>query len=178
MKEIQTYQIKDNVFQLIAKDWMLISAGKRGRDEQGKLMYNTMTANWGGMGYLWHKPVVFAFVRPERYTYPFMEKEEQFTMSFLKEGFREALNLLGTKSGRDGDKIAEAGLHPSFTPSGNPCFEEARLIMECKKLYTTHLDPASFLESGLIETFYTTKGNFHTLFIAEILHVWEPDRKP
>ena len=27
-----------------------------------------MTASWGGMGILWNKPVVFVFIRPQRFT--------------------------------------------------------------------------------------------------------------
>lgn len=176
MKEIQVYDIKDNPFKLIAKDWMLVSVGKPGVNEQGKLNYNTMTANWGGVGYLWHKPVVYVFVRPERYTYTFMEQAEQFTLSFFEDDDRGALNLLGKKSGRDGDKIFEAGLHPIFTQDGNPTFEEARMTLECKKLFKTQLAGADFLDHEILTSAYGQKGGFHHLYIAEIQHVWVKNR--
>jgi flavin reductase (DIM6/NTAB) family NADH-FMN oxidoreductase RutF len=172
MKEIQVYDIQDNAFKLIAKDWMLVSVGKAGVNEQGKLNYNTMTANWGGVGNLWHKPVVYVFVRPERYTHSFMEQTEQFTLSFFDDQQRNALNLLGKKSGRDGDKIAESGLHPTFTPEGNPTFEEARMTLECKKLFKTQLNSADFLDPVILANCYGQKGGFHHLYIAEIQHVW------
>ena len=175
MKEIQVYDIADNAFKLIAKDWMLVSAGKPGTDEQGKLKYNTMTANWGGVGNLWHRPVVFVFVRPERYTYAFMEEADQFTLSFFDDTYRPALNLLGKKSGRDGDKITEAGLHPVFTPDQNPSFEEARITLECKKLFRTRLNPADFLDPEFLTTYYGQKGGLHQLYIAEIQHVLVKD---
>lgn len=172
MKEIQVYDIQDNVFKLIAKDWMLVSAGKPGMDVQGTLRYNTMTANWGGAGYLWHKPVVYVFVRPERYTYDFMEREDTFTLSFFEESFRPALALLGKKSGREGDKITEAGLHPCFTPEMNPTFEEARMTLECRKLFQSSLKEEEFLDNALLSACYGPKGGLHKMYIAEILHVW------
>ena len=67
---------KMNPFNLIGKKWFLITSG----DESG---YNTMTASWGQMGILWNKPVITAFVRPNRKTFEFMENNEYFTISFL-----------------------------------------------------------------------------------------------
>ncbi|MCK7537157.1 MAG: hypothetical protein MZV63_42425 [Marinilabiliales bacterium] len=64
--QIDPAEITDNLIGLIASDWMLVTAGSSDK-------FNTMTANWGGAGYLWNKPVVFVFVRPERYTYEFIE---------------------------------------------------------------------------------------------------------
>jgi len=74
--EIKPDKISDNVFKLIGDDWMLITAGKL--DD-----FNTMTASWGGMGILWHKPVVYCFVRPQRHTFQFMEKYKDFTLTFF-----------------------------------------------------------------------------------------------
>ena len=97
LKEVKPSDLTDNLIRLIASDWMLVTAGNRNK-------FNTMTANWGGMGYLWNKNVVFVFVRPERYTYEFMESHEGFTLTFFDDRYRDALNLCGTKSGRDCDK--------------------------------------------------------------------------
>ena len=60
MKAIEPSLIKDNFIEIIGKEWMLVSAGD-------KTKFNTMTASWGGVGFLWNKPVVFVFIRPERY---------------------------------------------------------------------------------------------------------------
>ena len=105
MREIKATEIKENAIKLIGKDWALITAG----DESG---YNTMTASWGGLGQLWNKDVCFIFIRPQRYTYEFIEKNELFTMSFYPEEYRKALSFCGTKSGRDYDKAKETGLTP------------------------------------------------------------------
>lgn len=71
LKTLDPKAIRANVFKLIGDDWMLITAGTLRR-------WNTMTASWGGLGVLWNKLVVFAFVRPTRYTYSFMERSSRF----------------------------------------------------------------------------------------------------
>ena len=69
MKEIAVETLNLNALSIIPNDWMLITAGNEAQA-------NTMTASWGGLGILWHKPVSFAFIRPTRYTYEFTEREE------------------------------------------------------------------------------------------------------
>ena len=86
------------------------------------------------------------FVRPERYTYQFMERSKEFTLSFFTDRYRPALNICGSKSGRDCNKIAEASLTPLFTESGNPAFSEARLVLECRKLYADLLSKEAFID--------------------------------
>ena len=164
-KQIKPSEIEGNLIDLIASDWMLVTAGDRHK-------FNTMTANWGGVGHLWNKPVVFVFVRPERYTFQFIENSEGFTLSFYNETYRDALNICGTKSGRDCNKVAEAGLTAHFTGAGLPAFEEAKLVMECRKLYATMLKKEEFLDTQPLKTHYTTKGGLHKLYIAEIEKVW------
>jgi flavin reductase (DIM6/NTAB) family NADH-FMN oxidoreductase RutF len=164
-KLIKSEDIDGNLIKMIEKEWMLVTAGN-------EAAINTMTANWGGVGYLWNKPVVFVFIRPERYTYGFVEENSGFTLTFFDESFRKALNLCGTKSGRDCNKIAEAGLTPYFTEAGNPAFEEASLIIECRKLYAETLSKDAFIDSEPLEMHYRTKGNIHKMYIAEIEKVW------
>lgn len=163
--QIDPVELKDNLIRLIASDWMLVTAGTRKK-------FNTMTANWGGTGYLWNKNVVFVFVRPERYTYGFIESTEGFTLTFFDEEYRDALNLCGTRSGRDCDKVAETGLTPYFTELGYPAFTEARLVLECRKLYATQLEREEFLDDEPLNSHYRTKGGLHKLYISEIEKVW------
>lgn len=158
-------KIEDNLIRLIASDWMLVTAGTPGN-------FNTMTANWGGMGYLWNRNVVFVFVRPERYTYGFMENSDGFTLSFFDGRYREALNLCGTRSGRDCDKVTEAGLTPLFTPEGYPSFAEAKMVIECRKLYADKLRSQAFIDPGPANTHYGNNTGMHKLYIAEITGAW------
>lgn len=163
--KIQPTSIDGNLIKKIESDWMLVTAGDRHK-------FNTMTANWGGVGYLWNKHVVFVFVRPERYTYQFIEDSAGFTLCFFDDTYRGALNLCGAKSGRDCDKVAEAGLTPHFTELGFPAFSEARLVLECRKLYADRLSQGSFLDDEPLKIHYSTRGGIHKMYIAEIVRVW------
>ncbi len=156
--------IKDNPFSAIGKEWMLITAGPSDN-------YNTMTAAWGGLGVLWHKNVCFTFVRPTRHTYGFTEKYDNFTLSFFEEKHRNILQYCGTHSGRDVDKARETGLTPvSCELPETTAFEEARLVIECKKLYFDDLKPASFLDPE-IEDSYPDK-DYHRMYVGEIAGVY------
>ena len=159
-KEIKVEAIKDNAFKLIASDWMLITAGSIGS-------YNTMTANWGGMGYLWNRNVCFCFVRPTRHTYGFMERSAGFTLSFFDEKYRDALNFCGSRSGRDVNKAAETGITPVGGDSGSVFFEEARMILECRKIYFQDINPANFIDSEINKN-YPGK-DYHRMYVGEIV---------
>lgn len=154
-----------NPFHLLANKWMLLTAG----DFQQK-SFNTMTIAWGSFGVMWNKPFVQVVVRPTRYTHRFMEQYDTFTVCAFPGRYRNALQLLGSKSGRDGDKIAEAGLNP--IPSlrvAAPAFAEAELILECRKIYWHDFDPAHFIDAG-IHNNYPIK-DYHRAYFGEILGV-------
>ena len=159
--EIDPSEIQGNVFDRIGKEWMLITAGKPEK-------FNTMTASWGGLGVLWNASVSFAFVRPSRYTFEFLEQEKYYSLSFLGMNQRRALQLCGSKSGRDIDKVKEAGLTPVFDAPA-PYFEQAELTLICRKLYTQDLDPAHFLDPSLMGNY--KDGDFHRLYVGEITKV-------
>lgn len=158
-KLIQPADIRDNVFELIADDWMLITAGTMES-------YNTMTASWGGLGHLWNKDVSYCFIRPQRYTYGFVEKSDIYTLSFFDEKYREALDFCGSVSGRDVDKAKECGLHAVELSEGVITFAEARLILVCRKLYFNDIDPANFIDPSLHKN-YAAK-DYHRMYIGEI----------
>lgn len=166
--KIKATELPDNVIQLIGKEWMLVTAGK-------KDSYNTMTASWGGIGYIWERPSTFIFIRDVRYTYEFLQREESFTLSFFPEKYRKALKICGTKSGRDTDKVKEAGLTPIETPSGLMSFGEARMIIECKKELVQELDYKNLTgpyRSKIMEESYHEEPSKHQLFISEIINIW------
>ena len=103
--------LEADVFTKFDKQWALVTAGTPEH-------YNTMTISWGGLGTLWERPVATVYVKKNRYTFAFMEESDYFTVSFYPEEQRRALSLLGSTSGRDGDKVAAAGLTPEFLPQG------------------------------------------------------------
>jgi len=151
---------------LWAKQWLLLTAGDFATGQ-----FNAMTVGWGSLGTMWGRPFVQVVVRPVRYTFGFMESYDTFTLCVFPQGYRRALNLLGTKSGRDGDKIAEAGLTP--VPSRRvaaPCFSEAELVLECQKIYWDDMDPARFLDPA-IESNYPQK-DYHRIYYGQILGIY------
>ncbi len=124
------------------------------------LSFNTMTASWGGFTYVWGRPATITYIRDSRYTYEFMQREEGFTLCFFAERYRAALRLCGTTSGRDTDKVLEAGLTPIMTPSGLPAFAEARMIIECRKMLVQELDCSKLTEAykdEIMKSSYTRK---------------------
>lgn len=159
---------QENAFDLISKQWMLVTAGNGEK-------FNTMTASWGGLGFLWNKPVAFVFIRPERYTHEFVEANERLTLSFYTEEWRKALQLCGTKSGRDTDKIAATGLTPVELESGAITFEEARLTLDCKKLFKADMKEVDFVDKKVMEQWYNDKpgGSLHSVYVVEIENVFE-----
>lgn len=161
-REVKAEAVKGNPFHLIASDWMLVTAG----DEK---KCNTMTASWGGVGIMWSKPTATAYIRDSRYTKEFVDNAEYFTLSFFGEEYRKALNLCGTVSGRDCDKIKEAGLTPYYI-DGTTAFEEANMIFVCKKVYHQYMGPENFDQKSNIDKWYSD-GDFHTMYLGEIMKV-------
>ena len=154
-----------NPFDKIGKQWMLVTAGKPGK-------FNTMTASWGQLGVLWNKNVLTCYIRPNRYTYGFIEENDTFTASFFSEEHRKALAFCGANSGRDCDKAAQTGLTPVQIEE-SMTFEEADLVLVCRKLYSYDLNEKNFLtDDGLPEQFFS-KDPYHRAYIAEIVGVYQ-----
>lgn len=158
-KEIKPDELNKNVFQLIGKDWMLITAEKDNK-------VNTMTASWGGFGVMFNKNVVSIVLRPQRYTKEFVDDSDTFSLTFLNENFRDQLKYLGSASGRNEDKISKSNLTVNHLDN-TPYFEEGNLIIICKKIYAQPLNPDCFIANELDEKWYPQK-DYHTFYMAEI----------
>lgn len=167
MKEISVSELQLNPMNKIAKEWMLVTAGN---EKDG---YNTMTASWGHLGSIWgHSgglPTSVIFIRPQRYTKSFVDREELYTLSFFSEEYKKALGYLGSHSGRDEDKVAVAGLTPVFA-DGSTYFAEASLVMVCRKLYRAPVVEEGFLDRRIVEDCYPNR-DFHDMYIGEIVKV-------
>jgi flavin reductase (DIM6/NTAB) family NADH-FMN oxidoreductase RutF len=143
--------------------WMLLTAGENAPGE-----FNTMTVSWGGLGVIWNKPLAMVVVRPSRFTYSFMEKHDTFTLSAFPGKYKDQLTLCGTRSGRALDKVKASGLTP--IPSSvivAPGFDEAELIMECRKMYYDDIKPDHFLAAH-IEPNYGGH-DYHRMYFGEIV---------
>ena len=165
MQQIKPTQFVTQINELWLNKWFLLTSG-----DYKKNHYNTMTVAWGYFGIMWNKPMAVVVVRPTRFTFEFMENYETFTLTAFDKKYKKDLNLLGTKSGRDNDKIAETGL--SVVPSKiipAPAFKEAELIIECKKSYWDDFKPENFLDP-YIEKKYPLK-DYHRMYFGEVLHI-------
>jgi len=157
--EITPQQLDGNLFRMIGEQWMLIGA-----QQDDKV--NMMTASWGGAGILWGKPVVFAFIRPQRYTKELVDASNGFSCTFFSQEYRPQLALCGSKSGREIDKVEASGFHV-LNDGGVPYFDEAQIAILCQKLYHQPMDPACFVTSNLAIDHYPNK-DYHHFYVAEI----------
>lgn len=152
----------EGVFDLFDKKWALVTAGSM--DD-----HNTMTISWGGLGTLWSVPVATVYIKPVRYTHEFMDRNDYFTLSFFGEQHKKALGLLGSRSGRDCDKVALSGLTPYAVNEKAVGFKEAETVVVCRKLYKQDLD-LDRIPDFAKETYYKTEAP-HTMYVGEVVEV-------
>jgi len=147
----------------IDQEWALLTSGTK--------KFNTMTISWGGLGTIWNKPIVTVYVRPNRYTYEFMEDNDYFTVSFYDEKYKKDLCVLGSKSGRYLDKISLTKLTPEFLKN-TISFKEAKLTIVCKKIYSQELDITRVPKDPEYETerFYG-KEPIHKMYFGEVIDI-------
>ena len=145
--------------------WMLLTCGDFSQGD-----YNTMTVGWGSFGTMWQRPFAQVVVRPSRYTYDYIEKYDTFTLCAFPKQYRQALNILGTKSGRYGDKISEAGLTSVASQKiAAPAFAEAELIIECKKIYWQDMHPDQFIDQSLDNNY--GGSDYHRIYFGEMIAI-------
>lgn len=150
-----------DAFGLFDKQWALVSAGTLDH-------FNAMTISWGGLGTLWSRPVATIYVKPIRYTFEFLEKNEFFTISFFPEVYKKDLGILGSKSGRDCNKVALTSLTPRSLSQG-VTFEEASSVLICKKIYWQDLDPNK-MPKEVIASYYQTEQP-HRMYVGEVTDI-------
>ncbi len=169
LRKIAPGEIGENAVSLISEKWMLVTSS----DPDGDLVcgrdYNTMTASWGGLGFIWGKPVAFVFVRPSRHTFGFIERNPRLTLTFFPEEYRKALAYCGKYSGRDYDKAKECGITPVYdkTADGRAVwFSEADIVLKTKKLYADFFRPEGILSPVPAEIY--ADGSYHKMYVCEI----------
>ena len=150
-----------DILSVFDKKWALLTAG----DSES---FNTMTISWGGLGTIWGKPVATVYVRTSRYTHDFMDANEFFTVSFYPEECRQILGVLGSKSGRDMDKMKESGLTP-VKAGESVSFKEAEVTLVCKKLFRQQLEVSNIPED-VVKAMYEGQAP-HDMYIGEIVDI-------
>ena len=148
-----------------ASRWLLLASGDFQRHD-----WNCMTVGWGSFGTMWGAPMAQVVVRPSRHTYRFMERYATFTLCGFPTQYRDALQLLGSRSGRDGDKVRAAGLTPiSATTVAAPAFSQADLVIECQKQYAQDMRPECMRDAAL-NTHYPD-GDYHQIYMGKIVAI-------
>jgi flavin reductase (DIM6/NTAB) family NADH-FMN oxidoreductase RutF len=175
------FELDANFFHEIGRQWMLVTAAR----PCGSV--NSMTAAWGGVGFIWQQPTAFFFIRPQRFTKTFVEAASTLSLSFFDSSVhRDALTFMGNVSGyEDAHKVEHSGLTLAFCetevvqepPLGasrverTPYFSEARLVLVCERLYQQEMRAECFLDKEQLERFYGRlegENDLHTLYIAGI----------
>lgn len=128
---------------------------------------NTMVIGWGGITVFWGKPIFLVPVRKSRFSYNFINENNEFTVSIpLDTDLKKSLAFCGTKSGRDYDKFEECNLTKIPGQRVNvPIIGECPLHYECKVVFKQDMDPEK-LDPAINERFYP---DYHTMFYGEIL---------
>lgn len=161
-KEIELSKLDKNAVDLIKNRWGLITAGN-------EASLNTMTVSWGALGELWGKDMVTAYIRPQRYTKEFLDREGYFSLSFYPEELKSIHSVCGTKSGREVDKVKECSLTPDFSENA-PFFDEAEIVIICKKAAVGKFEPEQFADKTIIENNYPV-NDFHYIYYGEVQKV-------
>ena len=144
--------------------------------------FNAMVIGWGHLGVIWGRRTFVVYVREGRYTKPQLDKTGEFTISIPLEGPDGVINrVCGSLSGRDVDKVKEAGLtlaEPSVTRT--PGIAEYPITLECRVLYSQELDLDAIPED-IRQRFYPrdVDGSFpmsnrdvHTVYVGEIVDAY------
>lgn len=165
MIRIKPEEFSADIFTLWNKDWLLLTAGDFNLNH-----FNCMTIAWGSLGIMWNKPFIQVVVRPQRYTFEFMEKYPDFTVSAFPDQFKQDLTLLGSKSGREYNKLADTKLSACASEFvASPSFKEAKLIFECKKIFASVMKPENFLDSENLKNY--ANNDFHHVYFGEIINI-------
>ena len=119
--------------------------------------YNVLTVAWVGT-LCTNPPMCYISVRPERYSYPIIQKNMEFVINLTTKDMAYATDWCGVRSGKDYNKFEEM----KFTPGKAevvkaPIIEESPVSIECRVKEIIPL------------------GSHH-VFIADVVNVQADDR--
>ena len=135
-------------------------------DAQGQP--NAMAIGWGTIGSVWSMPLWVVLVRPSRYTYQCIEHSGGFTVNVPGADLAEAVEICGTRSGRDGDKLADA--HLTAERGANvlaPTLAERPIVYECRVVHRNDVVPDQLVKE-LMDGPYAN-GDYHRVYYGRIL---------
>lgn len=134
---------------------------------KGKERENGLTIAWGGLGVLWRKPCLSVYVHATRFSKKIFDEADSFSVCFFSKDKQAIVNYFGSHSGRDEDK-AKAINANIIHDEDAPYFEDAELVIICKKMGQSDFDP-SFVDEG-VKDWYSKQG-VHTIYQGQIIKV-------
>jgi flavin reductase (DIM6/NTAB) family NADH-FMN oxidoreductase RutF len=129
-----------------------------------------MTVGWANLGRTWNIPTCIVYVRPERYTYEYMETHEYFSLSVLPMKQHDKVIYCGIHSGRDTDKIKDCDFSLQYGMGDTPLIDTAEWALVCKKLYVQDLSPQGVTDSRVLRS-YTREG-WHRMYIGQVVEAY------
>lgn len=139
---------------------------------------NGMTISWGTLGREWEKEIFTIFIRETRFTHSLLEQNPEFTVIIPEAGFnRKIVGIFGTKSGRDVDKFALAGVSLIDGEAISvPTIDAPSIVLECKLLWKRN---QKIEETDMAFHVYTTDANgvyvgpnHDTIYCGEIVKAY------
>ena len=161
-EKVNFSEVQNEMYEKLSKEGCLLLVGT-------KEHHNNMTIGWATHGVLWSKPVIISYVKPTRYTYEFSNKYDTFSICYF-ENDRETLKICGTKSGRNINKDEVCNLHPVLL-DGEIAYEEASLVITCKKLYQDDFKKENFLDMSIYDKRYFDDLP-HRFYVGEVINVY------
>jgi flavin reductase (DIM6/NTAB) family NADH-FMN oxidoreductase RutF len=159
-REIKYNEVGKEALEILSKGAFLTT---KASDE-----VNSMTISWGNIGRMWNRPIFTVMVRKERHTYKLIEESNEFTVSIPYEDMKEAVAFLGSKSGRDMNKLEALNIK---TVEGQvidtPILDIKGIHYECKVVYKTEMTDKNLKEE--IRDKWYGKESHHTIYFGEIV---------
>mgnify|MGYP000212847963 FL=1 len=94
--------------------------------------YNVLTVAWVGT-LCTNPPMCYISVRPERYSYPIIQKNMEFVINLTTKDMAYATDWCGVRSGKDYNKFEEMKLTPGKAEVVKaPIVEESPVSIECR----------------------------------------------
>ena len=166
-REINPFDYASDIFKALPRGILLTS--------EAEDCVNAMTIGWGTIGIEWGVPIFTAYVRTTRFTYELMERTGEFTICApygeLSKTAAKAIGICGSKSGRDVDKLAQAGVHLLEADIVRPpAIKELPLTFECRVIFS-QLQPIKDIDSrfGKFYVPNTAHSEPHVAYYGEIL---------
>ncbi len=169
-REINPFDYAGEIFKALPRGILLTS--------EAEDCVNAMTIGWGTLGIEWGVPIFAAYVRTSRFTYDLIERTGEFTVCApygeLSKTAAKAIGICGSKSGRDVDKLAQAGVHLVETDIVRPpAIKELPLTLECRVVFS-QLQPIKDIDNrfGKFYVPNTAHSEPHVAYYGEILKAY------